>query len=216
MPPHGPATPSRAAAWCPRAALTRSHLPYRHSLPPAVAPCPISRPLAPSRARVRSQAQLTPPRVHQSAPCTPSSPTRTTTSPWRRRGSRRKGTSPALTPSSSLPPTPPLVCAGARPHPLMSLPGFALARPPRVLAPLALPRGSLTPSHPSRTSSCPSRPRLNCLAPSHLRRARVSSCRRVHLARLACLSRALVAPLHHRAGPAPLHPFRARRALFAP
>ncbi|KAA1477894.1 hypothetical protein DENSPDRAFT_885463 [Dentipellis sp. KUC8613] len=86
MPPHGPATPSRAAAWCPRAALMRSHLPYRHSLPPAVAPCPISHPLAPSRARVRSQAQLAPPRVHQSAPCTPSPPTRTTTSPWRRRG----------------------------------------------------------------------------------------------------------------------------------
>ncbi|KAA1478849.1 hypothetical protein DENSPDRAFT_886216 [Dentipellis sp. KUC8613] len=38
--------PSRAAAWCPRAALTRSHLPYRHSLPPAIAPCPISHRLA--------------------------------------------------------------------------------------------------------------------------------------------------------------------------
>ncbi|KAA1478967.1 hypothetical protein DENSPDRAFT_886309 [Dentipellis sp. KUC8613] len=123
--------------------------------------------------------------------------------------------SPALAPSSSLPPTPPLVRASARLHLLVSHPGFALARPPRVLAPLALPRASLTPSHPSRASSRPSRPRLDCFAPSHPRRARASSRRRADLARLARLSRALVAPLHRRAGPAPLHPFRARRALFA-
>ncbi|KAA1479818.1 hypothetical protein DENSPDRAFT_226047 [Dentipellis sp. KUC8613] len=122
-----------------------------------------------------------------------------TTSPWRRRGSRLKGTSPALAPSSSLPSTPPLVRASALPHPLVSLPGFALARP-RVLAPFALPHASLTPSHPSRASSRPSRPRLACLAPSH-------RSRRSHPSH---------APLHRRAGSAPLPPFRARRALFAP
>ncbi|KAA1478966.1 hypothetical protein DENSPDRAFT_886308 [Dentipellis sp. KUC8613] len=49
MPPHGPATPSRAAAWCLRAALTRSRSPCRHSLPPAVAPSPPAVARAPSR-----------------------------------------------------------------------------------------------------------------------------------------------------------------------